>query len=707
MVKKLFLAFLVLVALFGITMLEQWFLMTPTARAQTNTFCAANLACIVTAAWTFGNINNTLYVSQFAGADLGAKMNAAVTNCTVTLALPNCKYIIDVGGTVSTAPNFPIGSTVECTATAFIQLATTWTIAHRNSFYNLSGCQFYYNQDASAAAIVVGKNANTISTVNCVGAGPSTCTFVSGTNFTNIDVCDLVSINGGNFNVTSVTPPNTLVVAGATGTVNGVPFAGNISPPNCGGYPSSVTVRDLDLVYNGAGTTTSIGLQVVRTFNANIINPHITGFTGAQSEAFQSNGMLYTLVSTPWFYNNRCQMILDQSLTGGVTITSNSNKFSVPVVQAGPVCASGFSINVVGGVENLFDQPDVESNLSTTAVGLGGARNTLKDGFFQLNGDNTANSSDIKVTAGFGNVIEQNEFTSLALNQPATGIICTGASTSCILRANVWGPINNFYTTAWNFVSGATGILEGNSPGTSAHGEPLFGSYRLNAPVSPIDAPFKTLGVSDTTGLVGAFFDSKVSGRGVCTEYGDDATFSFGLCADGATGDLVYKDGTFPGTAGTERWRLKRGTGTLQLGVAAQGDLGTTLLPWGNLWLGTAATNNFKLQPAATAAARVISMPDPLGAVNMPYVIASGTSTLTTTSTATLTCQTTVTTAAANALTTDSIEIAYSSAPTAATDGLMIVQKWVTAGNVNFMRCNPTAGTLVPTALVINWRVIR
>lgn len=45
--------------------------------------------------------------------------------------------------------------------------------------------------------------------------------------------------------------------------------------------------------------------------------------------------------------------------------------------------------------------------------------------------------------------------------------------------------------------------------------------------------------------------------------------------------------------------------------VAGTIDLGTTLLPFGNLWLGTAATNNFKFAPAATAAARTINIPDP------------------------------------------------------------------------------------------------
>lgn len=45
--------------------------------------------------------------------------------------------------------------------------------------------------------------------------------------------------------------------------------------------------------------------------------------------------------------------------------------------------------------------------------------------------------------------------------------------------------------------------------------------------------------------------------------------------------------------------------------VAGATDLGATSLPWGNLWLGTAATNNFKFQPAGTAAARTITMADP------------------------------------------------------------------------------------------------
>jgi hypothetical protein len=60
--------------------------------------------------------------------------------------------------------------------------------------------------------------------------------------------------------------------------------------------------------------------------------------------------------------------------------------------------------------------------------------------------------------------------------------------------------------------------------------------------------------------------------------------------------------------------------GTIAPSTAGSFDVGAALLPWGNLWIGTAATNNFKFQPGATAAARVISMIDPLVATTLPLV---------------------------------------------------------------------------------------
>lgn len=87
--------------------------------------------------------------------------------------------------------------------------------------------------------------------------------------------------------------------------------------------------------------------------------------------------------------------------------------------------------------------------------------------------------------------------------------------------------------------------------------------------------------------------------------------------------------------------------------------------------------------------------------------IASGTSTLTANAAlAAVTSQAAITTAATGALTTDAFEWSYASAPTAG-DSLCVIQPYVTAGNVNFVRANPTAGAQNVSAIVINWKVVR
>jgi hypothetical protein len=88
-------------------------------------------------------------------------------------------------------------------------------------------------------------------------------------------------------------------------------------------------------------------------------------------------------------------------------------------------------------------------------------------------------------------------------------------------------------------------------------------------------------------------------------------------------------------------------------------------------------------------------------------LIASGTTTLASASIPGATCATAVTTAAVGTATTDSIEWAYATAPSLTTDGLFILNPYVTSGNVNFTLCNPGAAAHIPTGLVVNWRVIR
>lgn len=150
-------------------------------------------------------------------------------------------------------------------------------------------------------------------------------------------------------------------------------------------------------------------------------------------------------------------------------------------------------------------------------------------------------------------------------------------------------------------------------------------------------------------------------------------------------------------------------TSALAPNGAGSFDVGLTGLPFGNLWLGTAATNNFKFQPASTTGARIITMADPLSptTVALPMTIANGSTALTTALIATVACGTTVTVAATGVLTTDVIDTDFNAAVTAANMGLLTFHAWPTSGNVNFNYCNPTAGGLTPTAMTVNWSVRR
>lgn len=88
-------------------------------------------------------------------------------------------------------------------------------------------------------------------------------------------------------------------------------------------------------------------------------------------------------------------------------------------------------------------------------------------------------------------------------------------------------------------------------------------------------------------------------------------------------------------------------------------------------------------------------------------VVASSTATMASGSISGASCASVITVLAANVLTTDAIEWSYATAPSGTTDALLTIAPYVTAGNVNFIRCNPTAGSITGTAIVLNWVVVR
>ena len=110
------------------------------------------------------------------------------------------------------------------------------------------------------------------------------------------------------------------------------------------------------------------------------------------------------------------------------------------------------------------------------------------------------------------------------------------------------------------------------------------------------------------------------------------------------------------------------------------------------------------LTSAAVSAERMWTLPDTGGTVQLRT--GSGTSVLGSSPIASGSCATVVNTLAPGTVSTDTIAWSFAAAPTS-TDGLLSYPWFVAADAVNWKVCNPTAGTLTPSGLTVNWRVLK
>jgi len=99
--------------------------------------------------------------------------------------------------------------------------------------------------------------------------------------------------------------------------------------------------------------------------------------------------------------------------------------------------------------------------------------------------------------------------------------------------------------------------------------------------------------------------------------------------------------------------------------------------------------------------------------LNLTGTVASGTAAMGTSLIASGACATVVTVSASGVATTDTIIATPNADPTGVTGyavsatGSLYIQAYPTSGNVNFKVCNNTSGSLTPSALTLNWRVVR
>jgi hypothetical protein len=102
------------------------------------------------------------------------------------------------------------------------------------------------------------------------------------------------------------------------------------------------------------------------------------------------------------------------------------------------------------------------------------------------------------------------------------------------------------------------------------------------------------------------------------------------------------------------------------------------------------------------------------GAGGLTSTIASGTAALGTSAISSGACATVVTVAATNVATTDTVMFGYNSDPTAitgygasASGAVLTIYPYPTSGNVNVKVCNSSQASITPSAITLNWRVVR
>lgn len=350
---------------------------------------------------------NTVYVADnYSGADIGARINNAVAACKTAGIV--CTIQVNMSGTISTPPVLPMGFSLSFNPTGVYTLDANWVLNHRGVSLYFNGAHLTYSKADNGVAIYVGKNIS--STVDVSGpAGSCTgsvITWVSGSQFSNIDVGDQISFDYSSTvytaNVGAVTATSLCLLGNLGLTENNLPMVAIMSSSTgLGSYSgASVTLRDLVLNDSSASATdTGLELELVT-------NVRVDDFVGYNFRAGTCTKLLGALVSN--FSALQCNvdgsgLILSNNALGGFTVTgSNANRFYGVDLINSPL-ASGFALYDLASIGNLFSGLHVEGNANASVMYETGGQNHYQFIDYERNG--TGASYEITVGSSY-NLIE-------------------------------------------------------------------------------------------------------------------------------------------------------------------------------------------------------------------------------------------------------------------------------------------------------------
>jgi hypothetical protein len=657
--KRLLIALLMLAGLFVVTTAEQWFLMTPAARAQTNTFCASNLACTVTGVWTFnavGNFNSIFYVD-------GTKY----TTIEAALAANGCSSTIVVkGGFTETAAGdlFAGFHTGACLGALYLQASSVVTVNFPVLVPNGYTIKGDYGAHITAGgsfptATVASANAQrsaggVVTFTTSVGLGVALGTPLQMSRFTAINgTCIVTAIagtavtcqgNGGSVvndtcnGTCTVTPP--VVVLGDT--------------PNYGGaFDHGSRLQDVVVeCANIPGSTGIYSNSINELSGAGRIAPNNCVYRGIKIEQTAAN----SVQSAGGSPQNWDLQDLDITMSANSTIAQDSVGFEI-----------------AGTSSTIFADTSAER---ITVTANGAATQKMQSCMRLIN---TAAASFVRVH--FEQCVDGIELN----GQPNAGTSTPGAAT-LTPGVDLLGVSGN--STVTNVVH-IRNVASGRN--ISIHGATLNGATNLvldDINTNTVTAQDSILYRVNSDGSVCssiAAIGCKSSGFFMAPSFRSTAAniASVGQIRLGNTDSACWRNAANNADIcmqvnGSNQFQfanhLVPSTTGFQLGVGS--------LPWNALVLGTAATNNFTFTPGTTAAARAVSIPDPLTNVNLAFNLSATSSAFATATTAGTCVQST--TAVAGATTTMVAEASPVSTPGVGAVWSAFVSS---AGNVTINEC--------------------
>jgi hypothetical protein len=534
------------------------------ADPQTNTFCAANLNCTITGIWTF---STTPVIAGFNGIIYIDGVLYPRTNTGVQAAL--------------TAAGAQGGGTVYLTLGSYSALTTT-LIVPANTYLKLDGT-VSLSSSASPAVLLNGQNASLSSegmfsgSITETAAGAHTVQLAANCNGCKIqDIRLLGSGSAGNTiqildNQRHISVRN--VGLNPIGScVNYVPGASGFNfilfdHVNCGGFTgvgynfnltsgNGTNLEFRNVYANGSGGTPTIGYDIA---NVDAM------FNTAAGNNSPIEWRLCTSQGSP---------------RGGVTIlnydSENSTTAGIQVNGACPVhIAHGLHVSEAtpiqvqaAGANTWIEWPNTSGTTGANSI----TYSVASTGHHICIGCTTADNLDKAISINAAVTVTQLNPTQIIGPQ----------LTSC------GAPSFSFNADA---ATGLGNIGAGSGMVVCRNGSEFWG-FESTGTLNQLTLEGSHLAWSSVAGVRGNSADNFLRRTG-------PGTLSYGTTPSNANGALTL--------------------GTVLPGLVGSNDIGAAATPWTNLWLGTAATNNFKFQPAATAAARVVTLPDPGGAVNLQF----------------------------------------------------------------------------------------